>query len=1446
MSRIITVLSFWLISTCVCSQVVLNELVASNATIVTQNGLLTDWIELRNFGNDSVDLSGWHLSDNLFKPTKWTIPEGVVIEPNGYIVFNASNVGEGLETNFGLSALGETITFYDDQLQLLDSISYPELVPDVAYGRFKGDSSRWVIQFPSSPAAANAGDEDPLQLFAEAPIFDIPGGVYPSAKQIQLNGANVHYTLDGSEPVAGSFIYSEPITINDVTVVRARSFVDGKIPSPVISNTYFIGVEHDLPIVSVSMNPKQLWNDTIGINTVGINGIGGLADPTPANFNNEWKRAMNFEYFADGTQQLSQAGEIAMSGLRRNSPNRPFKIAFKGKYGASQITYPFFDDRVYRSFTALTLRHGGYPDFRSSILRDGIIHEMVSEHTDVDYRSIRPTVLYLNGEYWGISNIREKQNENYLEAVHGVERREVDVGEYSDKYFPVEGDISDFLALRGFLINEDPTTDSAYDYIASQLDIDNCLDYHITNIYLANADWPWNNVRFWRSQEPGSKWKFILTDADYGFGFFVERDHNTLAGATSDANKEQGTLFIRNLLRNPTIRDRFIQRFAAHMNDMFDVADFEIKLAKFKERIESEIPRHVERWKDCDNSLSENSDGCPAKSVEEWESNVQILSDFMAERTGYVQQHIEGYFGLNGMSHISLMSNDTAGGYFKIDGVEVGASSCETYFNNAQIHVEAVAKPGYRFAGWRNIPSQGGAIVGFQLLRDTLFEAEFVASTHTILPELIPDGYSLTFDGSPYLAVSDVIVPANVVLSAESGVEVFMVPKSNLIVYGGLEVVGDTVDPVIFRPYEEGVSWGNISFHQSTDSSILEHAVIEGAGNRSAEIDEQGAISIYESVATLNNVIIEEVNCEPVFSRDSRLFLTSCSLYSSVPGDLVNAKGGYAEINNCTFTGNRRIDTDAIDYDNITDGVISNNKIQGFYGFNSDGIDLGEGSKGIIVTGNVITDCSDKGVSIGQASSAILINNVFVGCDMAVGVKDSNSTVSIDRCTFYDHRIGVGAFEKNINRGGGGAVIKNCIFSQLDQNVFVDEKSSAQVTYTLTDDQLLSGVGNITGDPMFLNAALGDLSLASSSPAIDAGDPSQKDADSTVIDMGAKYSPSELPSFEKISINEVMASNASVLADNFGEYDDWVELYNANAASIDIAGLYVSDELGLPTKWRISNDGLTRIPGNGYYILWFDDDLEQGVNHVPLKLSAQGESVSLAMLSGSDTIILDELTFGRQHPDTSFGRYYDGEPQLLSFTNATPNRTNSGFAPYFVSEPIVTVIPETAYLYSVEVKDLEFDQLTISAELLPSWLTLESQTKGVAVLSGTAPALNGDDEYDVILKVSDGLDRHEVSQSFTITISDAANQTFSNTPWGEISLYPNPTRSLITLSSERCVLAEDDAICEIVDVRGVVVYRSDIKGFENQINVSQLSVGIYFLKVAADDGYVLQTKIVKY
>lgn len=1447
MNRIIAFLSCWLFASCVFSQVVLNELVASNATIVTQNGLLTDWIELRNLGNDSVDLSGWHLSDNLFKPTKWTIPEGVVIGANGYILFNASNVGVGLETNFGLSALGETITFYDDQLQLQDSVSYPELVPDAAYGRFKDDSSIWVIQYPASPAAKNMGDEDPEQLFAEAPIFDTPGGVYAGTKQIQLSGTSVHYTLDGSEPVASSFIYSEPITVDKVTVIRARSFEDGKIPSPVISNTYLIDVAHELPIVSVSMNPRHLWNDTIGINTVGINGVGGLADPTPANFNNEWKRAMNFEYFDEnGSQQISQPGEIAMSGLRRNSPNRPFKIAFKGKYGASQITYPFFEDRVYRSFSALSLRHGGYPDFRSSILRDGIIHEMVSEHTDVDYRSIRPAVLYINGEYWGINNIREKQNENYLEAIHGVERREVDVGEYSDKYFVVEGDITDFLDLRKFLIKDDLQSDSAYYFIASQLDIDIALDYHITNIYLANADWPWNNVRFWRSQEPGSKWKFVLTDEDYGFGFFVERDHNTLAGATSDENNEQGTLFIRNLLKNPKIRDRFIQRFAAHMNDMFDEEDFGIRLTKFKERIESEVPRHVDRWKDCDNSLSENSDGCPAKSFEEWESNVQILTDFMAERTGHVQQHIEEYFGLNGMSHISLMSNDTAGGVFKIDGVEVGESSCETYFNNAQIHVEAVAKPGYRFAGWRNIPSHGGAVVGFQLLRDTLFEAEFVASSHTILPEIIPEGYSLTKSESPYLAISDVIVPANVVLSAEPGVEVFMAPKSNLIVYGGLQIVGDSTNPVHFKSYKEDKSWGNISFHQATDSSVLKHVIIEDAGIRSVEIDEQGAVSVYQSVVTLIDVVIEEVNCEPVFSRDSRIFLKRCSLYSSVPGDLVNAKGGYAQVDRCEFTGNRRIDTDAIDYDNITDGVISNNKIEGFYGFNSDGIDLGEGSKGIIVNGNVITDCSDKGVSIGQASSAIITNNVIVGCDIGVAIKDSNSFASIDQCTFHDHRIGVGAFEKNINRGGGTVVITNSIFSQLDQNVFVDKKSSGLVSYSLVDDQLLFGVGNITGDPLFVNAAVGDLGLASNSPAIDAGDPSQKDPDRTVVDMGAKYSPSDLPSFSEISINEVMASNTSVIADNFGEYDDWVELYNDNSTSIDIAGLYVSDELELPTKWRISNDGLTRIPGKGYYVLWFDDDLEQGVNHVPLKLSAQGEAVSLTMLSGADTIVLDELTFGRQLSDTSFGRYYDGESQLLSFARATPDRTNSGFAPYFVSEPIISAVPGTPYLYFIEVKDFENDELTINAELLPGWLTLESTSNGFALLSGTAPSLSEEDEFDIILKVSDGLERHAVIQSFTITISDAANQTFSDTPWGEISLYPNPARNLITLTSERCVLTEDDAVCEIVDVRGVVVYRSDIKGFENQLNVSHLNVGLYFLRVTTDNGFVLLTRIVKF
>ena len=141
-------------------------------------------------------------------------------------------------------------------------------------------------------------------------------------------------------------------------------------------------------------------------------------------------------------------------------------------------------------------------------------------------------------------------------------------------------------------------------------------------------------------------------------------------------------------------------------------------------------------------------------------------------------------------------------------------------------------------------------------------------------------------------------------------------------------------------------------------------------------------------------------------------------------------------------------------------------------------------------------------------------------------------------------------------------------------------------------------------------------------------------------------------------INEFMASNDNTIADETGDYADWIEFYNASDQPIDMGGMLVTDDLGDPFSewWQIPNrapDSTTVQPG-GFILFWADKKQDIGIMHLKLKLSSGGEQIGLAQIVGGDTVILDSLTFGPQETDTSMGRRTDGADEWVKFYPSTP------------------------------------------------------------------------------------------------------------------------------------------------------------------------------------------------
>jgi hypothetical protein len=147
-------------------------------------------------------------------------------------------------------------------------------------------------------------------------------------------------------------------------------------------------------------------------------------------------------------------------------------------------------------------------------------------------------------------------------------------------------------------------------------------------------------------------------------------------------------------------------------------------------------------------------------------------------------------------------------------------------------------------------------------------------------------------------------------------------------------------------------------------------------------------------------------------------------------------------------------------------------------------------------------------------------------------------------------------------------------------------------------------------------------------------------------------------------INEFMSSNtsASGIHDEYNDYDDWIEIYNIGDSPIDMAGMYLTDDLANPTKWQIpsGSPSQTTIPANGYLVFWADEETSEGPRHTNFKLSAGGEEIGLIDTNG--ITVLDEIAFGEQATNISYGRYPSGEQNWRFFPIPTPGADNNNVA----------------------------------------------------------------------------------------------------------------------------------------------------------------------------------------
>ncbi len=679
------------------SQIVINEIFATNVNSFLEKETFNfaGFIELYNKGSKTENISNFYVSNKKDQLNLFMLPGNISIPAKSYYTIYCDLLNTRNHANFKLDADGGSVYLCTNTLNFVDSVKYGRQYPDIAYGRKPDGTGNWYRLGNPTPQKTNTTAKN-SNVICSKPSINPKAGFYKGAINISIEkspeNGQIRFTTDGSEPTSNSRLYKGPFLTSTSIVVKAKVFHNNFLTSATSCNTYLIN-EHDsnLPVVSVSTDPKYLYDDSIGIYVVGKNGITGNCTGK-ANYNRDWERPGFFEYFTeDGKVQESLGLDIKISGgcSRNNSYQKSLGLSPSSRYGSGKFNYEFFKSRPFvKDYGSLMLRNAGN-DWTKTMFRDAVEQEIVFSDMDVDYQAYQPVAVYLNGKYFGLLNLREKVNKNYLRGSYGLSPDSVHFLEKNNQV--IAGSKESYVHFIDSLNKTDMTSDAAYSLLDRNIDINEYLNYLVIQIYYANKDWPGNNIKYWKSKRPGSKWRWILTDLDFGLGANAKSNDSTLyfvtkPDGTAWPNPAWSTLLPRKIFENPITRALFIQKMQTAINTVFTDEHVNSKIDSIRDYTAPEMTYHWTRF--TGNSTT-------------WNKNIDVMRNFNKSRRDFMAWHLREFFKLTDTCREVILRRPANGKVtYMLNQIEVKDTMPREFYPDFPLTIEAKPVNGYEFSNW--------------------------------------------------------------------------------------------------------------------------------------------------------------------------------------------------------------------------------------------------------------------------------------------------------------------------------------------------------------------------------------------------------------------------------------------------------------------------------------------------------------------------------------------------------------------------------------------------------------------------------------------------------------------------------------------------------------------------------------------------------------------------
>lgn len=688
----------------------INEVVAQNTILHDNYGETDDWLELYNSSSEAINLNGYYLSDKLDDLTKWQVTTDIIITGGGFSFFWLDDdTSQGANhVSFKLSQEGESVFLSKEvagELTIISTLTTPTLSEDISYGREDNGGSNLLKFRETTPLSSN---NNATQLSDDTVFFTLPSGKYPIGTSINLfstnNTSDLYYTIDGTRPDETSIPYLLPIFLENSLYLRVASYSDNEELSQIFDAFYIVEDLHDLPIVNVAIDPINFTEEDWGIHVRGNNGVSGSCDSFGANWHQDWERDMSFLWL-ENEECIKEKAKVEIGGgCSRNIVMKTLIIDFEKEEG---VDFPFFNDISIQEYHKLKLRASGH-DFTQTHLRDGVLHEAMRGKTEIDLMGYRPVVVYVNGEYFGVYNVREVMDKNYITTHYNLEEEMFDMIKRPFHETQVEvksGDDIAFLELLDFVESNDLNDSIHFQAFEKIVDVENMTDYFIAEMFVANFDWPANNMTMWRERKEDGKWRWMLYDLDASSNFGEWSDSNPYTNSWKHAlnpteAEPEGTTFIAQVLKNEDYRAKFLQRLCSFGQLVLSEGRVSSLTDSLTTILAEEMPQHIDFWSGRPNSWGV---GTPVGgSTEAWEDKLDWFKNFFRVRFRVFSDILITRANLAGKFELVLIFDENSGGKVVLHQNEtlVPYNYKGEYFKLLPLHVKAVPNSGYEFIHW--------------------------------------------------------------------------------------------------------------------------------------------------------------------------------------------------------------------------------------------------------------------------------------------------------------------------------------------------------------------------------------------------------------------------------------------------------------------------------------------------------------------------------------------------------------------------------------------------------------------------------------------------------------------------------------------------------------------------------------------------------------------------